>query len=375
MYLWYLPEALKLIAIIILARNLFTNPRNGHSRLKLLITDNWKAILLLFFVGFYFQFLIRIAQAGAFSSLKFYLIGAYFSITEAILSLCITAIFYKRYLQTNLGSNFRILLTYISGLLLFLLLAMGWQAFMEMVIWNSPFYLYRFFADTFLKTGLHSIIAFVYISFSVFSENRKIQKDLYESRNALTESELKILQHQVDPHFLFNNLNVLSTLIPVANTKAHEYITNLSELYRYILANNTKDVITLEEELRFTEKYIYLIRERFGTAYNITLHVDCDNPHCQMIPPFVMQELLINAIKHNEAGSISPLEISIVVTQSEVEVKNVYKRKRNARPAGTQTGLANIMSRFKLLTDTKVQVEQTAYYFSVVLPLLKIVKV
>ncbi len=165
---------------------------------------------------------------------------------------------------------------------------------------------------------------------------------------------------------------MLASFIPGENVKAHKYLNNLAALYRYLLKSREKDVVGLQDELEQAEKYAYLIKERFGNAYQFRFHYPKEHHSALMLPPLVIQELLVNAIKHNEAGTDFPLEISVTVSGNEVEVKNNVM-KRNNLTETAKTGIGHLNARYRLLTDRPVECIETAESFLVRLPLLKLI--
>jgi LytS/YehU family sensor histidine kinase len=184
-------------------------------------------------------------------------------------------------------------------------------------------------------------------------------------------SQFETLKSQVNPHFLFNSLNTLITLIPEDPQLAVAFVQKLSNVYRYVLQNKDKELVTLAEEMKVAEAYLFLLKTRFGE--NLRVHMDIPPGQLgKFIAPLTLQMLLENAIKHNVVSAEKPLHIDLYVEKDEVlVVKNNLQRKSSV-PDSTQTGLANISQRYRLLCQQAVEVVVTASNFMVVLPLLTV---
>ncbi len=169
--------------------------------------------------------------------------------------------------------------------------------------------------------------------------------------------ELKTLQQNIEPHFLFNNLNVLSSLIESDPNKANDFLSRLAELYRYILQTQTLEVVPVKDELTFAQNYIYLLQERFGGAYNFDWQVSENKLNGQMIVPVALQTLIENAVKHN-AGSLEKLlQITVKLDDCFVAVENERREKPQTRPTH-KTGLQNLAARYAFLTTDPLRLSK-----------------
>ena len=167
--------------------------------------------------------------------------------------------------------------------------------------------------------------------------------------------ELKTLRQNITPHFLFNNLNVLSSLIEINPAAANEFLDKLAQLYRYILHTQNKEVVSLKEEIVFAKNYSYLLERRFGAAYNFDWKFADSDVNGQMIVPATLQNLLENVVKHNAGNGKNPLRISIELNKDSLTVENDLSPKiKPAIPSGT--GLRNLKNRYALLTDDKIEI-------------------
>lgn len=201
---------------------------------------------------------------------------------------------------------------------------------------------------------------------------------LYKWRFSLAEIErfkkenadfrFEMLRNQVNPHFLFNSLNTLSSIMYENVDTAANYIRRLSEVYRYVLENRQKDLVTLERELKFIDAYKYLFELRFTDRLKFNIQV-ADSYKDKFIAPMTLQMLLENAVKHNVISIKKPLVVDVVDKESYIEVKNNYQPKQ---PEGYSSGmgLQNIQSQYAYLTKVKVEVINTESDFLVRIPLI-----
>lgn len=181
-----------------------------------------------------------------------------------------------------------------------------------------------------------------------------------ESMSATYES----LKNQVNPHFLFNSLNALTNLVYEDQAKAVNFIKQLSEVYRYVLDTRDREVVPLEDELKFLEAYNFLQQIRFGQKLKIHLEL---NGLKSMVAPLALQMLIENAVKHNEVSEENPLEVRVYSDGKYIVVENNLQRKFQLdESAGV--GLDNIHKRYQFLSNDKVLVDQSNNKFLVKLP-------
>ena len=182
------------------------------------------------------------------------------------------------------------------------------------------------------------------------------------------QSRFESLKNQVNPHFLFNSLNVLAELVYLNQDKAVDFIHQLSGVYRYVLENREQEVVSLEEELSFLDKFLFLQKIRFQEGLEVEIEVQSKE---SQLPPMALQLLVENAIKHNIISEEEPLHICIIEKDDYLEVSNNLQIKR-LHEASSGVGLPNIKERYRYLSEKEVQVIQTDQIFLVRLPLLKI---
>jgi hypothetical protein len=197
------------------------------------------------------------------------------------------------------------------------------------------------------------------------------EHSLYESERLKKESlisQLELLKNQISPHFLFNSLNALITLVPEDPKLSVLFIQRLSNVYRHVLNYNEKNLISLETELKFLDDYIFLNKMRFGENLHIVYQLPVNLEHMKVIP-FTLQMLVENAIKHNIVSGKKPLTITISKDGNFIIVKNNLQVKTSGVES-TGTGLQNITNRYELLTNKQVEVTTDTSDFSVSLPLI-----
>lgn len=190
-----------------------------------------------------------------------------------------------------------------------------------------------------------------------------LEREKYEKESIAAKYES--LKNQVNPHFLFNSLNALTNLVYEDQGKAVKFIKQLSEVYRYVLDTRDKEVVTLEEELKFLGSYIYLQQIRFGEK--LKLNVSIGNTQAS-VAPLALQMLIENAIKHNVVADDEPLEIKVYDEDGFIVVENNLQKKQAIGEPSAGVGLANISSRYQLLSDKAVEIIQSKHIFKVKLP-------
>ncbi|MGI4737614.1 MAG: sensor histidine kinase [Janthinobacterium lividum] len=234
--------------------------------------------------------------------------------------------------------------------------------------------------------GWHNIWTFPYLIRGVISHGQSYgvlgalfigkryfegQRDLLLAQKAQTESELKSLRAQVDPHFLFNNLNILYALIQQNQVEASHFLSCFSSLYRYLIRHKDADLVPLDDELRFADEYIYLLGHRFGAAYQFEKTVVPDPADLAglFVVPGTLQVLLENVVKHNRGDEDDPLRVTLAVGPDALTVRHRRAPKRTAVES-MGTGLSNLRERYRLLAGREPEV-QADEFFAVTVPVLR----
>lgn len=190
------------------------------------------------------------------------------------------------------------------------------------------------------------------------------QKLIAKSANAQFES----LKNQLDPHFLFNSLNVLSSLIDENPHQAQKFTASMSKIYRYVLEQKDKELVTVEDEMEFAKTYCDLLKTRFEDSVDFVFEVNKED-YRKYVVPLSLQLLLENCIKHNFATSSKPLVIRIFSEGDILCIENNLQVREQIKES-SGIGLANIVQRYSLLTKRNVFIEKSEDYFKVKLPML-----
>jgi len=199
----------------------------------------------------------------------------------------------------------------------------------------------------------------------------QLRHSVEEKENLKRESlnaQLDALRTQVNPHFLFNNLNTLVSLIPENPTHAIDFVQQLSKLYRHILEVKDEQSILLRDELAVLKAYAFLLQTRFGNNLEVNIDVPEEKLN-QRIVPLSLQLLMENAIKHNIVSADKPLQINIFSENGSLVIDNNLQMKKQVFES-TGIGLNNIRNRYKLISDQPVKVTETATNFRVSIPLI-----
>lgn len=209
-----------------------------------------------------------------------------------------------------------------------------------------------------------AIFHFIYV-YNKF-QKKKIKESQIVAKTEIAKFES--LKNQLDPHFLFNSLNVLTSLIEENPRQAEKFTTKLSKVYRYVLEQKDKDLIPLEEELKFAKSYMELLKMRFEDGINFNIPEAVSDSELKIVP-LSLQLLLENAVKHNVITSSNPLEINIYEDDTFLIVENNISPKASIGKS-TKVGLKNINQRYGLITNSKVEITTDNKIFKVKLPLL-----
>jgi sensor histidine kinase YesM len=194
----------------------------------------------------------------------------------------------------------------------------------------------------------------------------KLQQETFDKEKA--QFNLELLRNQINPHFLFNNLNTLSALIYEDQDKASDFLRMLSKVYRNILEYKNKETVTLSEELAFFENYYQLLSIRFNEMILVEKNIDESMMQKQMIP-LTLQLVMENAIKHNVVSKNHPLKITIETKSNYLFVSNVIQKKESLE-FSSGLGLKILSSRYAFLSDSPFEVIKTDSTFTLKIPLL-----
>ncbi|WP_422359729.1 sensor histidine kinase [Reichenbachiella sp.] len=203
-----------------------------------------------------------------------------------------------------------------------------------------------------------------------FLEWRQAAIDVERLKNENLKSKFETLKTQVNPHFLFNSLNALTSLVYADQGKAVDFIQKLSQVYRYVLDHQNDEVVPLQTEVDFLKSFVYLNTIRFGDNF-VVEYINMENfDSNESVPPVTLQMLIENCIKHNEISKKNQLKISIERNNGFVSIENNINPIQKAKQDSSGLGLSNIISRYEMLSDQKVEVAPSANVFKVTVPIL-----
>ncbi|ADB37833.1 sensor histidine kinase [Spirosoma linguale] len=254
----------------------------------------------------------------------------------------------------------------------------------QLLFWQHP--------DLYVQTGV--VLDLIFFALGISYRHRReavnkavVEKDLEREREqrrreyleadlALqrmhqekTEMQMRALQSQINPHFLFNGLNTLSSLIDEDPHQAGEFVDELSKVYRYLLRSNEHELTTLSIELRFISSYFHLLKTRFGCS--VSLDIDVDKTYQEaLLPPLTLQLLVENAVKHNVVIAQKPLKIRIRTTPDNVLIVENSLQRKTLRVESNGVGLSNIAVKYQLLNQQQPVIQEHEGWFQVKLPLL-----
>lgn len=212
----------------------------------------------------------------------------------------------------------------------------------------------------------------IYFGYQFLKDWRRseIESERLSKENA--RSQMMSLKNHLDPHFLFNNLNILSSLMDKDVELSKEYLDKFAEVYRIILKAEHSDLTLLEEEIKLLDSYVYLLKIRFGKS--VAFNIDLTKSSLEKaLPPLSIQMLIENAIKHNMASEEKPVTIKIYSTGSDnIVIENNIQKKTYAVQERKGTGLDNIKNRYEFFSELPVLIEESSDTFRVTLPLIDI---
>ncbi len=278
---------------------------------------------------------------------------------------------FKKLIDRQKNKIKTLVLFFITGSLFTTLITVGVVFFVSMGLHNYSF------KQTIIPLKLNLIYAWLAnllfhllnaIKF-YFTEYKTKWMEAEELKRISAQAELQLVKSQINPHFLFNNLNVLSALIMKNNEEANKFIEEFSKVYRYILNNHDKELVDIKTELEFIKPYIFLLQKRFAEGLDITIEVPEAYEKFYVIPAS-LQMLIENAIKHNVVSKAKPLHIDVHINGNNTIVVSNNLQLRQSVDSSTKIGLANIIKRYQLVSGKNVTVKNGSTDFTVALPLL-----
>ncbi len=224
-------------------------------------------------------------------------------------------------------------------------------------------------ADSYIIALIITLVAFLFTH--AFYFYRALQKREVKEQKIIAgtaSARFDALKNQLDPHFLFNSLNVLTSLIEEDPDAAQKFTTSLSKVYRYVLEQKNKDLVSVDEELNFARTYVRLLKMRFEDSLDFEIPEKASDPEAKIVP-LSLQLLLENAVKHNVVTTSKPLHLKVFEENGMLVIKNNIQEKQVVKKS-SGVGLQNIKQRYSILTDREMQISDAAGEFSVRLPML-----
>lgn len=229
---------------------------------------------------------------------------------------------------------------------------------------KGPLFVIMFLINFVLGLTFFSIMEI----WDMIEQNQALQVHLAKAEKDKLRSQVHALQQQVNPHFMFNSLNVLSELIYEDTRKADAFINEFSKVYRYVLDLNEETVVRVEQELAFLQSYLFLQQIRFGESLSIEKEIPERVLH-QLIPPLSLQLLFENAIKHNRISKTEPLRIHLTEKEGYLEVRNNLQIRKDLT-SSRSVGLQNLIDKYELLSEQIPNFLATEKEFIAKIPLI-----
>lgn len=216
-----------------------------------------------------------------------------------------------------------------------------------------------------LAVVLLNVAHFTYYSLQKWQENSLRASNLEKEKSQVQFDNLK---NQLNPHFLFNSLTSLDSLIQENPLLAREFLQQLSKIFRYVLKSKEKGLVSLETELGFIKNYVSLLKTRFGKALQVNFEIAEDTLDLQ-ITPVTLQILIENAIKHNIVNENNPLTICIKSEENTLSIENNVQKKKQVESSNGQ-GLLNLRTLYSFLSDREIEISENGEIFMVTIPLI-----
>lgn len=217
---------------------------------------------------------------------------------------------------------------------------------------------------------LATAVVFVNLFYFSMKQRDELTQQMEDLKREMMASKYATLKNQISPHFLFNSLNTLTSLMYEDRDLASDFVTRLASTYRYILDNREHDLVSLNKELDFMDSFIFMMNVRHKQAVQIELNIEVATEK-YLIPTLSLQMLVENALKHNLYSKEQPLHISISTIQQDALVVRNNLQKRVNMEQTTKMGLQNIKKRYAYYTNKQVLIREEEHYFEAIIPLLK----
>ncbi|RTY82975.1 histidine kinase [Flavobacterium sp. LS1P28] len=326
--------------------------------------------VIIFLVSFLIEFITVGSEVFSPRLYVYFLYCMLYSVTLYLVNAALF-VFLDKVFKDNIYAPKRILIGFVSSFFLTLFVIFLLRIFIKVIIERNSFseFLSNETPQAYIESSIITFIVLLGVHalhfYKAYNENKvKEQKIIAGTANAKFES----LKNQIDPHFLFNSLNVLSALIEENPENAQRFTTSLSKIYRYVLEQKDKELVPVEEELAFAKTYMNLLKMRFENSLFYEVPTTAINPEAKVVP-LSLQLLLENTVKHNVVSEQRPLYIRIYVEGDYLAVQNDYQKKEVLQDR-QGVGLQNIVNRYRIITTRKVLIAQNEQTFTVKIPIL-----
>lgn len=325
------------------------------------------------FLGFVFFFTYaytvqgRIAVRGNVDVYTFTPDGPFSTFCSALVIFSITGFIVKKYVKGGFGIS-EIIKVSVVSLLCYVAIQNAFGYGISLMFNTIE---RNFNAQTLLLVNIDYLLDFCifgafFMAHYYYQQGKGNERRIREYEQALAEAKIESLKAQLNPHFLFNNLNVLDQLIDENPKEASKFLNDFSELYRYVLEASDKKIVLVADEILFAKSYFRLIQQRYDLAYQCEIQGKSDG----YLPPLSLQLLLENAIKHNLGSNADPVKIVVSVSEDKLTVVNDLKLKTNVLN-GSGKGLKNLEDQYTLLSDSLPEITISEESFKIIVPILK----
>ncbi len=282
-----------------------------------------------------------------------------------------TIIWTRRRFSSFAESNRRINYSLVLVAVTTAILMGGICAFYDLTLyWGYRFTFSGYVYNIFVALMYAVIIGGIYEGIYFFRKWREAFVEAEALKKANLQSQLDSLKGQINPHFLFNSLSSLSSLIAEDSKRAEKFVDELASVYRYLLQTNEKDLTEVGKELEFITAYFHLLKTRFTGGIELEITIEEKYLNC-LIPPLTLQILIENAVKHNVILPERPLTIKVKTDKEDALVVENNLQKKNARAISNKMGLENIATKYILLKQRKIIIRESEDRFAVTIPLIK----
>jgi two-component system, LytTR family, sensor kinase len=257
--------------------------------------------------------------------------------------------------------NWKLLLSVLMGILVMVILVIAHQELFQVSKMDAPIMFE-------LRGVLINLIVYMFLHLLFQNyQTQQIAVELERTQAVNLGAQYELLKQQVNPHFLFNSLNTLKSMVDIQDPQSSDFILKLSDFYRFTLESRKMDLISLREELQILDSYVYLLKARFEDGFVMLNEID-PKQYDSAIPPFTLQLLIENCIKHNVVSLDKPLKIKLYTEGDFLVIENQIQLKRGALSTGV--GLDNINQRFMHLIHREIEIDKTETIFKVKIPMI-----